>query len=109
MQHRNHPARVTKYLEYESELKVTPVDIKDIDKFEHQNNVSVNVYGYEDKKIFPLSITTIGIARHRVNLLYITASETSHYVLLKDLSRLISRQNNNHNDKKYFLQYHLHD
>ena len=28
-----------------------PVDIKDIGKFEHQNNISVNVYGYEDKNM----------------------------------------------------------
>ena len=79
-----------------------PVDIKEIDKFEHQNNITVNVYGCENKKIFPLRITTTGIGRHCMNLSYITAGETSHYVLLKDLSRLISRQNNNHNDKKYF-------
>ena len=86
-----------------------PVDIKDIDKFEHQNNISVNAYGCEDKKVFPLCITTIVIARHCMNLLYITAGETSHYVLLKDLNRLISRENNNHNNKKYFRQYCLYD
>ena len=45
-----------------------PVDIKDIDKFKHQNNISVNVYGHEDKKIFPLRITTVTIARDHVNL-----------------------------------------
>ena len=38
-------------------------------------------------------------ARHDINLLYITAGETSHYVLLKGLSRLVSRQYNNHNNK----------
>ena len=54
--------------------------MKDNEKFEHQNNTSVNVYGCEDKKVFPLSITTVGIAKHCVNLLYITAGETSHYV-----------------------------
>ena len=27
-----------------------PVDIKDIGKFEYQNNISVNVCGYENKK-----------------------------------------------------------
>ena len=106
VQHRNHPDRVTKYQEYESELNMSgvkyPVDIKEIDKFEHQNNITVNVYGCENKKIFPLRITTTGIGRHCMNLSYITAGETSHYVLLKDLNRLISRQNNNHNDKKYF-------
>ena len=31
------------------------VDIKDTGKFDHQNNISVNVYGYKDKKIFSLS------------------------------------------------------
>ena len=61
------------------------------------------------KKNFLLPITTMDVARHRTNLLYITAGETSHYVLLRDLSRLIWRQNNNHNDKKYFWQDCLHD
>ena len=81
-----------------------PIDIKDIGKFEHQNNISVNVYGYEDKKIFPLRITTMTAASHHVNLLYITAGKTSHYVLVKDLSRLVSIQYNNHNGKHYFCQ-----
>ena len=54
------------------------VDVKDIDKFEHLNNISVNVYGFEDNKIFSLLITTMGIAKHCVNLLYIIAGEISH-------------------------------
>ena len=112
VQHGNHPTRVSKYQEYEHELNMSgiqyPVDIKDISKFEHQNNISVNVYGYEDKKILPLRVTTMTVARHHVNLLYITADETSHYVLVKDLSRLISIQYNNHKSKHYFCQYYLH-
>ena len=54
------------------------VDIQDIGKCEHQNNISVNAYGYENKKIFPLRITTMTIARDHMNLLYITAGEKSH-------------------------------
>ena len=50
----------------------------------------------------------MAVARHHVNLLYISADETSHQVLVKDLSRLISIQYNNHNDKYYFCQYCLH-
>ena len=69
--------KVSKHREYEHELNMSriqyPADIKDIGKFEHQNNISVNVYGYEDKKIFPLRITTVIVARDLVNLLYITA------------------------------------
>ena len=87
-------------------------------QFKHENNISVNIYRYEDKKIFPLRMTTVTIARDQVNLLYITAGETSYYVLVKDLKRLVLRQYNNHNNKKYFcqnclyaseevLQYHL--
>ena len=59
-----------------------PAEIKDIGKFEHQNNISVNVYGY-----FPLRITTVTVARDHLNLLYIIAGEKSHYVLVKDVSR----------------------
>ena len=71
-----------------------PIDIKEVSKFEHQNNINVNVYGYEDKRIFPLPITTMTTARY--------------YVLVKELSRMVSRQYNNHKGKKYFCQYCLH-
>ena len=40
-----------------------PVDIKYIGKFEHQNNISVNVYGYKDKKVFLLGVTTMTVAK----------------------------------------------
>ena len=106
VQCRNHLDGISKYQEYEHDLNMSgiqyPVYIKDINKFEHQNNISVNVYGYNDKKIFPLHINTMLSARHHVNLLYITAGETSHYILVKDFSRLVSKQYNNHNNKKYF-------
>ena len=85
-----------------------PVDIKNIGKFEHRNNISLNEYGYEDKKIFPLRINTVTVARHHVNLLYITPGEKSHYVLVKEVSRLVLRQYNNDKNKKYFCQYCLH-
>ena len=72
LQHRNSPYRVSKYQEYKHELNMSgiqyPVDIEDIGKFEHQNNISVNIYGYEDKKIFPLLIITTTVARYHVNL-----------------------------------------
>ena len=55
----NHPTRVSKYQEYDHELNMSgiqyPADIKDIGKSEHQNNISVNVYGYEDKKNLPVT------------------------------------------------------
>ena len=59
--------------------------------------------GVKIKKISSLRITNIAVARHYVNLLYITAGKTSHYVLVKDLSGLVLRQYNNHSDKKIFM------
>ena len=45
VQHINHPTRVSKYQEYEHDLNISgiqyPIDIKDIGKFEHQNNISL--------------------------------------------------------------------
>ena len=84
-----------------------PVDIKNIGKLEHRNNISLNDYGYEDKKIFPLRINTVTVARHHVNLLYITPGEKTHYVLVEEVSRLVLRQYNNDKNKKYFCQYCL--
>ena len=56
VQGRNHLDRVSKYQEYEHDLNMSgiqyPADIKDISKLEHQSNISVNVYGCEDKKSF---------------------------------------------------------
>ena len=82
-------------------------DVKAIGKSEQQSNISVNVYGYEDKKVFPLRIIIVTVARHHVNLLYVTASEKSHYVLVKDLSRLVLRQHNSDNNKRCLCQYRL--
>ena len=71
---RNHLDRVSKYQEYVRDLNMSgiqyPVDIKDIGKFEYQNNISVNVYVYEDKKIFPLRITTMTTASHHKFIIY---------------------------------------
>ena len=72
MHHRNNPDRVSKYQQYEHALNMSgmqyPVDIKDFGKFEYQNNNSVNVYGYEDKRIFLLLITTMTPTSQHVNL-----------------------------------------
>ena len=57
--------------------------------------------GKKVKKIFLFRITTVTTPRHHMNLLYITADETSHYIFVKNLSRLVLRQYNNHKSKAY--------
>ena len=94
VQYRNHLTRVSIYQEHEHELNMSgiqyPVHIKDTGRFEH-------VYGYEDKK-------SSHHARRHVNLFYITTGEKPHYVLVKNLSTLVSIQYNNHKHKAWLYQ-----
>ena len=65
-----HPERVQCYLPYKDELNLDgiqlPMSLKQISKFEKQNNISINVFGYEDD-IFPLHISSFRFHQH-VNL-----------------------------------------
>ena len=85
-----------------------PVALKDVDRFESLNDISVSVYGFEKEKVFPMHISPRKQARHHVNLLYLSKDESSHYVLIKDLSRLVTKQLSNHNGKKFICKLCLH-
>ena len=67
-----------------------PMKLKDMKKFEQQNpQISVNVLGHEDIKIFPLHVSEMAEKEHDVNLLLL---EDKHFVFINDLSRLLSHQ-----------------
>ena len=53
-----------------------PTPIKDIKRIEAQNNISINVFGYDrEEKVYPLHLTKdINDERH-VNLLFISQGE----------------------------------
>ena len=89
------PQRVANYADFEAELDMAgiafPVATGDIGRFEAQNAVSVNVFGYEDAVIYPLRLTELHDRPH-VNLLLLTDGEKRHYVLIKNLSRLITHR-----------------
>ena len=86
-----------------------PVRISDIIKFETMNNISINVFGLdEEMKVFPILISTLDNACHHTDLLYFAEEETSHYVLIKNLSRLVSAQLNNTRRQKYICKHCLH-
>ena len=76
--------KVLKYQACEHELTVSgiqhPVDIKGVGKFEHQDSIIVNIYRYEDKKIFPLFIIAITIVRdHMIYYISLLAKHLSKY------------------------------
>ncbi|XP_043465724.1 uncharacterized protein LOC122500722 [Leptopilina heterotoma] len=130
----NHPTDLSNYYEFENELNCDGIDfplkLKDISKFEKQNNeISINLYGLRLKgKNFitvPLHLTAEKKEKH-VNLLRVEShyedegssdndddnnqviSLDYHYVWIKNLSRLVSSQVSKNRSKKYICDRCLH-
>ena len=78
----------------------SPVSIKQIDKFERQNNYAINVFGYEDSKVYPLRLSKKD--SQVVDLLLITDETTNHYCWIKNRGRLFSGQVSKHGHARFF-------
>lgn len=96
---------------FEQELNVNditfPMRVCDIAKFERQNpTISINLYGFEERELFPIYITECKREKH-VNLLLISNSETMHYCLITNLNRFLSSLTK-HNGKMFYCNYCLH-
>ena len=111
--HGNNPTRVSKYTPFEAEINMEgvlyPVAIKDIDKVEGNNNtLSINIFGLEGSTVYPLRISKTIDAIHHVDLLYISDNDVNHYVLIKNLSRLIRSQLSSYKCQMFICPYCLH-
>ena len=77
-----------------------PIAIKDINIFEMNNELSVNVLFMKGKDVY---ICRKGIRRDcEINLLLISEDDKLHYTAVKSLSRLLSSSNSKHKCKQYF-------
>ena len=83
-----------------------PVSAKQYNKIEKQNNIRINVFGYESKQKYPIYVSK---EKHEdcMNLLIITEDKKNHYVLIKDFNKFMYDQTK-HKDRKYFCMYCLH-
>lgn len=105
-----HAERVTHYHPFLQELNAEgiefPTPIHQIPKFEKQNNMSINVFGWEVKEVVP-----IYISRHSsdtvINLLLISQGDKRHYCLIKNFSRLMAYRTK-HDGQQYFCFNCLH-
>ena len=70
-----------------------PVTVKQINKIEKQNNICINLFGYEEKQPFPIYISKEKYQDH-MELLLITEGENKHYVLIKEFNKFMFRQTN---------------
>ena len=96
----NNPERIDKELiEKEDTLNMKgieyPVILKDINRFEKQNpEISITVLGFNEKdKVYPLHVSEyIYNRKHNIILLLIERDGVKHYCLVKNPSRLLSKQ-----------------
>ena len=107
----NHDNRVSKYKPYELELNMVgvsyPTPIQDVRKIENQNDISINVFGFDSEDgVYPLYITK-NIKDSHVNLLLITDEEKSHYCLIRNFSRLMAHRTK-HGHTQHFCYNCLH-
>ena len=77
-----------------------PVSQKHYNKVKKQNNIRINVFGYEKGQPFPIHISKEAF-EDQMNLLLITKDEKKHYVLIKDFNAFMYNQSK-HKEKKHF-------
>ena len=85
-----------------------PTPIEQISKVEKQNNLSINVFIYNNGEIQPRHISK-DFTLKPIDLLLYTEGDNSHYCWIKNFNRLL-HDTNNHQHRKYFCRrclYHF--
>jgi len=122
---RVHSERVESYYQYEATLNMEgisqPTPISQVPKFEKQNpSFSINVISYdievefdettkqrtETYFFFPLHASTNHAAEHKIDLLYISNEQSSHYAAIRNMSRLLGHTTL-HNGRSFHCGYCL--
>ena len=79
-----------------------PVQEKDFNKIEVQNNICINVFGYENELVYPIFISKQKF-EDSMDLLLLIEDDKSHYVYIKDFNTSMFHKTKNKN-KKMVLQ-----
>ena len=73
-----------------------PVEEKDFSKIEVQNDICVNVFGYENKLVFPIYISDKKF-KDTIDLLLLINDYQSHYGYIKDFNTFMFHKTKNEN------------
>ena len=65
---------------------------KDFEKIEVQNNIYINVFGYENDLVFPVYISDQKF-KSSIDLLLLINDDQSHYVHIKDFNTFMFHKN----------------
>ncbi|MES9885136.1 MAG: C2H2-type zinc finger protein [Sedimenticola sp.] len=104
---RHNPQRVNNYKRYETNINMTGINLpvsacdKTFRKFENQNNISINVFGFEKGVAFPIYMTRLKACVNRVDLLYMKRGEKGHYCCIKNLNRFLCHTKGNSRAYRY--------
>ena len=71
---------------------------KDVSKIEVKSNTCMNVFGYENKLVFPIYVSDQKL-KDSVDLLLLIDDDKSHYVYIKDFDRFMLHKMKNKNKK----------
>ena len=82
-----------------------PVSQKRYNKVEKQNDIRINVFGYENGQPFPINISKETF-KDQMNLLLITKDEKKHYILIKHFNSFMYNQSKQ-KERKHFCMYCL--
>ena len=82
-----------------------PVTTKQYKKIEKQNEIRINVFGYENKQPYPIYVSKEKY-NNQMNLLLITEDDKKHYVLIKDFNSFMYNQTK-HRESKHFCMHCL--
>ena len=104
---KDHPGRIKKTdRDFANNLNYDgiefPMQEKDFKKIEGQNNICVNVFGYENKLVFPIYISDQTF-KNNIDLLLLINDDQSHYVYIKDFNTFMFHKTKNKN-KKWFCK-----
>ena len=83
-----------------------PTPISQIGKVENQNDLAINVFGW-DKGVIVHRLSKQPEEEVRINLLLVEKAGKFHYTWIKNLNRLLYDQSK-HREKKYFCERCLH-
>ena len=75
---------------------------KDFNKIEVKNNICINVFGYENRLVFPIYVSYQKF-KDSMGLLLLIDNDKSHYVYIKDFDRFMFHKTKNKN-KKWFCR-----
>ena len=71
-----------------------PVQEKDFNKIEIKNNISINVFGYDNRLAFPIYISDQKF-EDQMDLLRLIDNDKSHYVYIKNFNRFMFHKTKN--------------